>query len=156
NPSPRSRGEGFRRDLKRPPMHRSLFLLLLFAVSLQGQERDRLTEDLDTLARDAQKFWAVPGRAVAVISDDRVLLLKGYGVKELGKTAAVTPDTRFGIGSLTKAVTATALARLVEGGKLGWDDHVHKHVPFFHLRDELADRDVTIRDLLCHRSGLAQ
>jgi CubicO group peptidase (beta-lactamase class C family) len=136
-------------------MHRFLLLLLL-VLPLQAREPDRLADDLDALAKEAHEAWKVPGCAVAVVKDDRVLLLKGYGVREIGKTDAVTPDTRFGIGSLTKAVTATALAKLVDGGKLTWDDHVRKHVPFFHLKDELADRDVTIRDLLCHRSGLAR
>lgn len=131
-------------------------LLFLAAVPLQGREPDRLAADLDALAEQARKAWNVPGCAVAVIKDDRVVLLKGYGVKEQGKEGAVTADTLFGIGSLTKAISATALAKLVDAGKLGWDDPVRKHVPFFRLKDELADRDVTLRDLLCHRSGLAR
>src|SRR2546421_9683941 len=119
-------------------MPRCLLYLLFLTISLHGREPDRLTDDLDALAKDAQTFWKVPGYAVAVVKDDRVLLLRGYGVRAIGKPDAVTPDTRFGIGSLTKAVTATALAKLVDGGKLGWDDSVRKHVPFFHLKDELA------------------
>ncbi len=137
-------------------MHHYLLPFLLFAVPLHAREPDRLAADLDALAEDARTFWNVPGCAVAVVKDDRVVLLKGYGVKEQGKPGAVTADTLFGIGSLTKAISATALAKLVDSGKLGWDDRVRKHVSSFRLKDELADRDVTLRDLLCHRTGLGR
>ena len=109
---------------------------------------------VDACAEAALKFWHVPGCAVAVVKDDKVLLLKGYGFKEVGKPPRVTPDTLFGIGSCTKAMTATAIALMVDEGKMGWDDHVRKHVTFFRLADPLADRDATLRDLLCHRTGL--
>jgi CubicO group peptidase (beta-lactamase class C family) len=130
-----------------------LFLLLI-ALPLRTGESASLEADLDALSEEARKAWDVPGCAVAVVKDDRVVLLRGYGVRQLGKTEAVTPDTIFGIGSLTKALAATALAKLVDEGKVKWDDPVRKHVPFFHLNDPLADREVTLRDLLCHRSGM--
>src|SRR5262245_23261936 len=116
-------------------------LLALFVIVGQGpaREPDALIKDLDNLTEQSRKLWKVPGCAVVVVKEDRTLLLKGYGVKEAGKTDAVTPDTIFGIGSLTKAVAATALAKLVEEDKVGWDDRVRKHVRFFRLKDELAD-----------------
>ncbi len=77
-------------------------------------------------------------------------------MRELGGDAPVTPDTLFGIGSCTKAFTATALAILVDEGKANWDDPVRKHLPGFRLADPLADHDVRLRDLLCHRVGLAR
>lgn len=130
-------------------MHRfPLFFLTLLPTVASAAGLERLCEA-------ARKAWDVPGCAVAVVKGDDVLLLKGFGVKQLGKADAVTPDTLFGIGSLTKAMTAAALARLVDDDKLAWDDHVRRHVAFFRLADPLADRDVTIRDLLSHRTGLS-
>jgi CubicO group peptidase (beta-lactamase class C family) len=85
-----------------------------------------------------------------------VIYLKGHGVRRLGKEEPVTPDTVFGIGSLTKAMTATGIGILVDDGKMAWDEPVRKHLPWFRLSDPLADRDVTLRDLLCHRTGLAR
>jgi CubicO group peptidase (beta-lactamase class C family) len=112
--------------------------------------------DLDALLKRARVRWGAPGLAAVVVRDDRVVYLKGFGVRRHGSAEPVTPDTLFGIGSLTKAFTATALAVLVDEGKAGWDDRVRKHLPWFRLADPLADRDVTLRDLLCHRSGLAR
>jgi CubicO group peptidase (beta-lactamase class C family) len=113
------------------------------------------TAAVDKLVNDSLKAWQVPGAALAVVRDDKVIHLKGYGVRELGGAKPVTPDTVFAIASLTKAFTATSLALLVDEGKVKWDDPVRKHVPFFRLADPLADRNVTLRDLLCHRTGVA-
>jgi CubicO group peptidase (beta-lactamase class C family) len=111
---------------------------------------------VDAIVADALRAWDAPGVAVAVVRDDRVVYLKGAGVRERGKAEAVTPDTLFAVGSCTKAFTAMALAVLVDEGKAAWDDPVRKHVPTFRLADPLADREVTLRDLLCHRTGLAR
>ena len=89
-----------------------------------------------------------------MVRDDKKTYLKGFGVRTLGGDKLVTPGTIFPIASCTKAFTATALAMLVEEGKLKWDDPVRKHIPSFHLADPFADREVTMRDLLCHRTGL--
>ncbi len=98
----------------------------------------------------------MPGVAVAIVQDDRLVYLKGFGVKEQGKSAAVTQDTVFPLASCSKALTATALAMLVDEGKLGWDDPVRKHLPWFKLADPCADSQVTLRDLLTHRTGLGK
>jgi CubicO group peptidase (beta-lactamase class C family) len=95
-----------------------------------------------------------PGCAVAVVRDGEVVYLQGFGVREKGKPEKVTPDTVFPIASCSKAFTATALAALADDGKLRWDDKVRDHLDSFRLADELADRDVTVRDLLCHRTGM--
>jgi CubicO group peptidase (beta-lactamase class C family) len=113
-------------------------------------------EALDALVRKACDTWHAPGLAVAVVKGDEVVYLKGVGVREQGQSEPVTPETIFPIGSLTKAVTATALAQLIDDGKAGWDDPVRKHLSWFRLADPLADRDVTLRDLLCHRTGLGR
>jgi CubicO group peptidase (beta-lactamase class C family) len=109
---------------------------------------------VDGLVRDALRSWGVPGVAVAIVRDDAVVYLKGHGVREAGQEAPVTPDTLFPIGSCSKAFTSAALALLVDLGKADWDDPVRKHLPWFRLSDPLADRAVTLRDLLCHRTGL--
>ncbi len=133
-----------------------LSLLVLFFIPALVRAEAPDNTALDALFTNALKTWHAPGMAVVIVRDDAVFYLKGFGVRETGKDDPVTPDTIFGIGSLTKAFTATTLGCLVADGKLSWDDTVRKHVPFFRLSDPLADRDVTLRDLLCHRTGLAR
>lgn len=110
---------------------------------------------LTTILKDAHAAWAVPGIAVAVVDGDNVLL-DAVGLRDLSGTEEMTPDTICGIGSITKSMLATTLAMLVQEGKADWDDHVRKHLPWFRLADPLADRDVTLRDLLAHRTGIAR
>jgi CubicO group peptidase (beta-lactamase class C family) len=109
---------------------------------------------VDAIVQDALKAWQVPGAAVGIVKDDQVVYLKGFGVKKLGANEPVTPDTLFAIASCTKAFTTTAMAMLVDEGKMGWDDPVRRHVDYFHLADPLADASVTLRDLVTHRTGL--
>lgn len=111
------------------------------------------THAVDQIVRAALKSTRAPGAAVAVVVGNAVYV-QGYGAKALGKADPVTPDTLFAIASTTKAVTATTLALLVDENKAGWDDPVRKHLPQFRLADPLADAGVTLRDLLCHRTGL--
>jgi CubicO group peptidase (beta-lactamase class C family) len=98
--------------------------------------------------------WQAPGAVVAVVKDDKIIYAKGFGAKEIGKEDKISERTIFGVASNTKAFTATAVAILVDEGKLSWDDKVIKHLPDFRLADECATREITIRDLLSHRSGL--
>ncbi len=116
---------------------------------------DPLDAAVDAVVKKSLDAWGVPGVAVAIVRDDDVIYLKGHGVKSLDAGGAVTPDTLFPLGSCTKAFTTAAMAALVDEGKIGWDDPVRKRLPYFHLSDPLADREVTLRDLLCHRTGLA-
>ena len=102
----------------------------------------------------ARREFEIPGVAVAVVKDGRVVLARGYGVKRQGAPAPVDADTLFAIASNTKAFTAAALGLLVEDGKLAWDDPVTRHLPSFQMYDPYVSREMTIRDLLCHRSGL--
>ncbi|MEG3089256.1 serine hydrolase [Sphingomonas sp. PB4P5] len=95
-----------------------------------------------------------PGMAIAIVEDGKVVLAKGYGVRRLGAPEAVDADTIFTIGSTAKAMTAVALATLVDAGKLGWDDKVVDRLPGFQMYDPWVTREMTVRDLLVHRSGL--
>ena len=110
--------------------------------------------DLDAWVGRSMKEFDVPGMAVAVVKDGKVVVTKGYGVRKLGEPAAVDERTMFGIGSNTKAFTTAALAMLVEEGKLSWDDPVYQRLPGFQMYDPYVAHEMTIRDLLTHRSGM--
>jgi CubicO group peptidase (beta-lactamase class C family) len=100
------------------------------------------------------RAFTVPGMAVAIVKDGRVVLARGYGVKRLGQSGAVGPRTNFGIASNTKIFTATAVGLLVEEGKIEWDAPVTRYLPAFAMYDPWVTREMTVRDLLVHRSGL--
>ena len=108
----------------------------------------------DAYVAQVMSTFQVPGLSVAIVKDGRVLLARGYGVKQLGAPAPVGARTGFGIASNTKVVTATALALLVEEGKVAWDAPVTRYLPWFALSDPFVTRELTVRDLLVHRSGL--
>jgi CubicO group peptidase (beta-lactamase class C family) len=131
-------------------------LLILIALTRFAAAQTLDVSKVDALAEAALKAWNAPGSAVAIIKDDRVLMAKGYGVKERGKPGAVTADTVFAIGSMTKAFTTASMAMLIDEGKMSWDDPVRKHVEFFRLSDPLANEQVTLRDLVSHRTGLSR
>lgn len=111
---------------------------------------------VDRLAKASLDAWKAPGAAIAIITPDKTLYMKGYGVKKLGAPDPVTTKTVFAIGSTTKAFTSAAAAMLVDDGLLQWDDPVRKHLPDFRLSDPAANELVTVRDLLSHRTGLAR
>jgi len=119
-----------------------------------GVASDPTDDELGKLVNQALKAWEVPGVAVGIVRDGKVIHLAGYGVRKLGGKDPVTPDTLFPIASCTKAFTTTAVAMLVGQRKMGWDDSVRNYLEFFRLADPSADRLVTLRDLVCHRTGL--
>jgi CubicO group peptidase (beta-lactamase class C family) len=132
------------------------FLVLLSGAApaaAQGTPAADLRAFDEYVARAAHD-WRVPGLAIAIVKDDSLVFAKGYGVAEQGKPARATEHTRFAIGSTTKAMTTAALAMLVDEGKVHWDDRVVDHIPELQLYDPYATRELTIRDLLTHRSGL--
>jgi CubicO group peptidase (beta-lactamase class C family) len=110
--------------------------------------------DLDTYVASSMKTFNVPGMAVAIVKDGKVVVARGYGVRKLGDPTAVDEFTMFGIGSNTKAFTTAALATLVDEGKLSWDDPVYQRLPGFVMYDPYVSHEMTIRDLLTHRSGM--
>src|SRR5262249_22667832 len=124
-------------------------LLLLVLPATQGAP-----PDLDAWVQRAMKTFEVPGVSVAIVKDGGVVVARGYGVKKLGEPAPVDAKTLFGIASNTKAFTATALGVLVDEGKIRWDAPVIDYVPSFQLSDPYVTREMTVRDLLVHRSGL--
>ena len=111
---------------------------------------------LDAYVTKAMQTWKVPGLSIAIVRHDSVLYTKGFGVRTVGTTMPVDDRTLFEIGSSSKAFTATAIAMLVSDGKMRYDDHVSDYLPGFKLYDPLASAELTIRDAMTHRSGLAR
>ncbi|MBO9199854.1 MULTISPECIES: serine hydrolase [Niastella] len=114
-----------------------------------------ITDSLDIYVERALKEWQIPGIAVCVVKDGKVVVMKGYGVKEMGATDRIDENTLFMIGSNTKAFTATALAMLAVDKKLSLDDAVIKWLPDFKMYDPWVTKEANIRDLLSHRLGFA-
>jgi len=135
--------------------HRWLTVALLVAAQtpLRAQARPDWAA-FDKYVAKAAAEWRIPALAIAVVKDDSVVFAKGYGVLEKGKPQPANEHTRFAIGSTTKAMTAAGLAMLVDEGKIKFDDPVTKYIPELQLWDPWVTRELTIRDLLTHRSGL--
>jgi CubicO group peptidase (beta-lactamase class C family) len=130
----------------------------LLSGCLQGQSASpapiSVPSDLDSYVANSMKTFEVPGMAVAIVKDGKIVVAKGYGVRKLGDPAPVDEHTMFGIGSNTKAFTTAALAGLVDAGKLSWDDPVYQRLPGFVMYDPYVSHEMTVRDLLTHRSGM--
>jgi CubicO group peptidase (beta-lactamase class C family) len=110
--------------------------------------------NFDRRVEDLRREYGVPGIAIAIVENGRTTLASGWGVRKLGNAAKVDADTIFMTGSTGKAFTTAALARLVDAGRIGWDDRVIDHMPWFRMYDPYVTREMTIRDLLVHRTGL--
>ncbi len=110
---------------------------------------------IEKLAEATLKKTGVPGMSIVIVHNDKVVYLKGFGVREAGKPDSVDGDTVFQLASVSKPMATTVLAALVGEGTIDWDDKLADRDPGFRLYDPLAARDVTLRDLLCHRSGLS-
>jgi len=139
-------------------LNRFHLLVLLPAAAVIGAASPLFGQSLpkaldDYLAR-AVKEWQIPGAAVAVVKDGRTVVAKGYGVRELGRPDPVDADTLFDIASLTKSYTAAAIASMVDEGLLDWDRPVRSYLPSLEFSDPYLTANVTLRDLLCHRTGI--
>src|SRR5205085_12077204 len=124
-------------------------LVLTLAASL-SPARPLDEAAIDGLAKAALGSWEVPGAAVIIANRDRIVFVKGYGVRQLGQPELIDADTVFPLASCSKAFTALLISQLADDGRLSWDDPVRKHLPDFHLADPVADAGVALRDLLCH------
>ena len=112
--------------------------------------------DFDAYVAKAMQEWKVPGMAIAIVRNDSIVFAKGYGVRKLGDPTPVDARTLFAIGSASKAFTAAAIAMLIDDGKMKWDDRISAHLPGFQMFDPYVTRELSIRDVLSHRSGLAR
>lgn len=131
-------------------MLRKVVLFVAAAAMAAAQKLD----GFDTFAAQALRDWKCDGFAIAVVQDGKVILSKGYGLRDVKKNLPVTQKTLFAIGSATKSFTVTALGVLVDQGKLDWDKPVRDYLPDFRMWDQFATERMTTRDLVTHRSGL--
>ena len=131
-----------------------VLIALLFSCAVSYAQKGTSWKDLDDFVTSSMKEWHAPGVAIAVVQGDSVPYMKGFGVRNIETGAPATPDTLFDIGSATKAFTSAAIAMLVDEHKMQWDEKVNHVIPYFHLHDPLADANITIRDLLTHRTGI--
>lgn len=129
-------------------------LLLVVALAQITLAQNGSLNGFDDYVNKAMKEWEVPGVAIAIVKGDQVVLAKGYGVRKLGETTPIDERTLFAIGSSSKAFTAASVAMLIDDGKVKWDDPVTKYLPGFEMYDPYVTRELTVRDLLTHRSGL--
>ena len=136
-------------------MKKLLFSLSIinFSLSIAFTQPTFVQDSLDKYVEREMKRWNVPGSAVAIVKDGKVVLMKGYGVRATDKQDKVDENTLFQIASNTKAFTATSLVLLDFQKRLSLDDKVTKWMPYFKLYDTLATKEATIKDLLCHRIG---
>jgi CubicO group peptidase (beta-lactamase class C family) len=131
----------------------SLYFILCAGYANAQDTSSFIKDSLDAYVQRALQEWKIPGLALCIVKDGRVVVSKGYGIKELGRLGKVDENTLFMIGSNTKAFTATALSMLDADKKLSLDDKVQKWLPDFKLYDPWVAKESTVRDLLCHRLG---
>jgi len=134
-----------------PKKHFLLFNFLLSAVLFSQEIQE---QKVDELVSQTLKTFNVPGIAVGIVHDGRIVLAKGYGIANIETGEKVNSSTNFGIASNSKAFTTTAIAMLVDEGKMNWDDKVRKYIPEFRMYNDYVTEEFTIRDLVTHRSGL--
>ncbi len=132
--------------------------LTVTAFSQQtAQERvEKQLAELPAFMERGMESWGTPGMGVAVVKDGEMVYARGFGVRKLDSNDPVDENTIFGVASLTKGMTATALAILVDEGKLHWNDRVRDHLPWFELSDPWISDRVTIGDLLSHQVGIGR
>lgn len=131
-----------------------LALMIAAPAAATAQTRGTIEADLDAYIAKGLQDWSIPGLSIAIVRNDSVVYAKGFGVRRLGAVDRVDAKTMFGMMSTTKAMTALAVAMLVDSGKVAWDDPVTKHLPWFQLKDPYVTRELRVRDLLLHNSGL--
>jgi len=136
-------------------MNRVILSIVFFlSVIISGSSQNVDFEKLDSYFEKAAKDWGIPGISVGIVKDGKIVFSKGYGVLEVGKPKKPDGNTLYAIASNSKAFTSSMIAMLVQEGKLKWDDKVQKYLPWFELYDPNVSREITIKDLLCHNSGL--
>ena len=131
-----------------------LFALVALPTLAQNAISPKQIQAFDQYAERVRRDWEIPGMAITVVKDGRVLFSKGYGVREVGRSEPVDAQTLFACASTTKAMTVALLGMLVDAGKLRWDDPVYQYLPELQFYEPYVTRQVTIRDLLLHNTGV--
>ena len=129
------------------------FIILCISFQLSFAQGNFIKDSLDTYIKREMTRWNLPGLAIAIVKDGKVVLMKSYGYADVVKKTPVTENTEFQIASCSKAFTGTSVALLEHYGKLKLDDLVKTHLPYFKMQDDYLTNHVTIRDILSHRIG---
>jgi CubicO group peptidase (beta-lactamase class C family) len=133
------------------------FILFIAALTSAGtgfcQLPSFVRDSLDNYIKKGMEQWQIPGLAIAIVKDGKTILMKGYGVRELGKADKVDENTLFIIASNSKLFTGTAIAKLDHEKRLSLNDKVTKYIPWFRLYDSTSTALANVRDMLCHRLG---
>lgn len=130
--------------------------LLIFTLCIPAVAQQPLSKDFDQMVEKGMRDWQIPGLAIAIVKDGKVFYARGFGEKKLGGGEKVDENTLFGIASVSKNITAAALAMLVDEGKITWDTKIVDVIPWFALNDPWVTREVTVRDALTHRVGIGR
>lgn len=133
-----------------------IFFVFSYATTLVAANLDWNQSNFDEYVATCMEQWEIPGVAIGIIKDGKIISAKGYGVRNIATGDLVDEETLFPLASVTKTFTATLLGLSVDEGKLTWDDPLSKHLPDFQLYDTHMTEELTIRDALCHRSGIAR
>src|SRR5260221_10002641 len=135
-------------------------LLIALLIGIQGNTQnfneEKKLKGIDIAINKILKDWNVPGCGVGIVVKDKLVFAKGYGYRNLEKKLPVTPNTLFQIASNTKLFTATAIGFLVDEGKLDWDKPIKDYVPQIQFYNDQLNANVTIRDMLSHRTGISR
>jgi len=134
--------------------HRAVILSMILLIGIEGTQAQISAREVDHLVEDAMEKFSVAGVAVGIVKDGEIVHARGYGVKSVDSKEKVDEYTSFAIASNSKAFTTTALALLVEDGKISWQDRVIDHIPEFRMYNDYVTLNFNIQDLLTHRSGL--
>ncbi len=146
-----------RTDRRYPRIAMLLLLLPLVAAAAHAEQTDlqAALAGIEQAVEQRRQELGIPGLALAIVRGDEVIYNRGLGRRDVAGNLPVTPNTRFAIGSCSKAFTAMAAVIAADEGKLSLDDHPRKYLPYFKLQDPEADEQVTLRDMLSHQTGLA-
>lgn len=135
----------------------SIFTTILpsigFAQSTNSDYSKQLFE-IETKVEKRRQELGIPGMSLVIVKDGQIIYLKGFGYKDLENKIPVTPDTQFAIGSITKSFTGLSVLMSADEGKLSLEDSPKKYLPYFKIKDAETDKNIKIRDLMDHSSGL--
>lgn len=135
---------------------RIVFYISIISLVISVQAQLGLPDNFEEWIETNRNEWEIPGMAVGIVKDGKVIYAKGFGEKQSGSGDKVDEHTVFGIASASKNMTAAALAILVDEGKINWDDKIIQYIPWFQMKDPWITNELTIRDALTHRSGLGR
>lgn len=146
--------ENFKPDIMKKLIGTLLPLFLIFAAPVFSQDNEAIIRKTEEYAKKVQDQWQIPGMAISVVKDGKMIYSNGFGVKELGKGEKIDGNTLFQIGSVSKSFTAAVMASLVEEGKVKWEDTVKNILPDFKMYDKWVESNLQVKDIMTHRTGL--